>query len=106
MRSAGVYDRVRPKLVLGENVAQALQFVESGSAQIGIVALSLALSPSVQAHGRFWEVALQSYPRIDQGGTILRWASNPEAAFSFRSFLLSDDGRAVLKRYGFFLPGA
>ena len=47
MRAAGVYDAVRPKLVFGENVSQALQFVQSGSADVGIVALSLALSPAV-----------------------------------------------------------
>lgn len=107
MRSAGVYDRVKSKLVFGENVAQALQFVQSGSAEIGIVALSLALSPPVSNDrngGRFWEIPLESYPRIEQGGTIVRWAADPDAARLFRAFLLSDDGRAVLKRYGFFLP--
>ena len=105
MRSAGVYDLVKSKLVFGENVSQALQFVQSGSADIGIVALSLALSPTVARAGRFWEVPLDAYPRIEQGGTILQWASNPDAARSFRSFLLSEYGHAVLKRYGFYLPG-
>ena len=105
MRAAGVYDLVKSKLVLGENVSQALQFVQSGSADVGIVALSLAVSPTVARAGRFWEVPLDAYPRIEQGGTILQWASNPDAARSFRSFMLGADGRAVLKRYGFFLPG-
>src|SRR6267378_4753938 len=71
MRSAGVYDLVKSKLVFGENVSQALQFVQSGSADIGIVALSLALSPTVARAGRFWEVPLDAYPRIEQGGAIL-----------------------------------
>jgi molybdate transport system substrate-binding protein len=105
MRSAGVYDLVRSKLVFGENVSQALQFVQSGSADVGIVALSLALSPTVAHAGRFWEVPLDAYPRLEQGGTILQWASNPDAARSFRSFMLGADGRAVLKRYGFLAPG-
>ena len=105
MRSAGVYDLVKPKLVFGENVSQALQFVQSGAADIGIVAFSLALSPTVADAGRFWEVPLDTYPRIEQGGTILQWASNPDAAHSFRSFMLGANGRAVLKRCGFFLPG-
>jgi molybdate transport system substrate-binding protein len=103
MRSAGVYEAVRPKLVFGENVSQALQFVQSGSAEIGIVALSLAVSPAVAGSGTFWEVPLESYPRIEQGGTILRWSANPEAARLFRSLILADTGRAVLKRYGFFV---
>jgi len=105
MRSAGVYDRVAPKLVFGENVSQALQFVQSGSAAIGIVALSLAVAPPVKNEGRFWEIPLDTYPRLEQGGTIMRWASNVEASRLFRSALVSGEGRTVLKRYGFFLPG-
>jgi molybdate transport system substrate-binding protein len=105
MRSAGVYDLVKSKLVFGENVSQALQFVQSGSADLGIVALSLALSPTLARAGRFWEVPLDAYPRIEQGGAILQWASNPDAARSFRSFMLGEEGHAVLKRYGFYLPG-
>ena len=106
MHAAGVYDLVKPRLVLGENVSQALQFVQSGSADIGIVALSLVLSPTLAGAGRFWEVPPDRYPRLEQGGTILRWASNPAAAWQFRSLMLGDEGRAVLGRYGFFLPGA
>src|SRR5205807_6511700 len=68
MRSAGVYDGVVTKLVFGENVSQALQFVQSGSAEIGVVALSLAVAPSVKNEGRFWEIPLDSYPRMEQGG--------------------------------------
>ena len=105
MRSAGVYDVVKSKLVLGENVSQALQFVQSGAADIGIVALSLALAPPAAREGRFLEIALDAYPRIEQGGTILQWASHPDAARSFRSFLMGLDGRTVLKRYGFFMLG-
>lgn len=106
MRTAGVYDSARPKLVFGENVSQALQFVQSGSADIGIVALSLAVSPAIGNAGRFWEIPPDSYPRMEQGGTIVRWASSPDAARLFRSFLLSGEGRAVLKKYGFSVPGA
>jgi len=105
-RAAGVYDRVAPKFVFGENVSQALQFVQSGSADAGIVALSLAVSPTVRDGGRYWEIPPDTYPRIEQGGTILSWAANADAARLFRSFMLTDEGRAVLKRYGFFLPGA
>ena len=99
MRSSGVYEIAKPKLVFGENVSQALQFVQSGSADIGVVALSLALAPTVG--GRFWEVPTGEYPRMEQGGTILQWASSPDAARALRSFLLGDEARAILKRYGF-----
>jgi molybdate transport system substrate-binding protein len=106
MRQAMVYDRVKPKLVLGENVAQALQFVQSGSAEVGVVALSLAVAPTVKTSGRYWPVPLALHPRIDQGGVILRSAADAAAAGAVRAFLIGPDGRAILERYGFFLPGA
>jgi molybdate transport system substrate-binding protein len=104
MQSLGVYDLAKPKLVFGENVAQTLQFVQSGNAQAGIVALSLAVSPTVRRDGRYWEVPLDQYPRMEQGGAILKWAKDPDAARAVRAFLTGDRGRSVLKRYGFFLP--
>lgn len=104
MRSLGVYDAVKDKLVFGENVVQTLQFVQTGSAEIGIVALSLAISPEVRDQGRYWEVPLDSYPRMEQGGVILKWAKDAEAARTFRAFLTSAEGRSIFKRYGFTLP--
>jgi molybdate transport system substrate-binding protein len=105
MQTAGVYDRVRPKLVLGENVAQAMQFVQSGAADAGLVAMSLALAPNVKGKGRLFAVPAASYPRLEQGGTILKWAADVDAARALRGFLLSADGQAILERYGFSLPG-
>src|SRR5580658_9600009 len=99
MRSAGIYDRVAPKLVLGENIAQTMQFVQSGAADIGIVALALA--PSARTQGRYWEVPLDAYPKIEQAGVILTHARNPAAARDFRAYLQSAGARARLKEYGF-----
>jgi len=104
MRSAGVYDRVRPKLVFGENVAQALQFAQTGAADAGVVALSLVKSPALDGRGRLFEVPADTYPRMEQGGAILKWAADPESARALRAFVLSEEGRAILKRYGFYLP--
>ena len=104
MQAAGVYDRARPKLVLGENVAQAMQFVQSGAADAGIVALSLALAPNVKGKGRMFEIPAGTYPRMEQGGTILKWAADVDAARALRGFLLSADGKSILKQYGFSLP--
>jgi molybdate transport system substrate-binding protein len=101
MRSMGVYDRVAPKLVLGENIAQTLQFVQSGAADIGIVALALALAPSTKAHGRYWEVPLDAYPKIEQAGVVLSHAGNPNTAREFCAFLQSAGARTRLKEYGF-----
>ena len=104
MQAAGVYDRARPKLVLGENVAQAMQFVQSGAADAGLVAMSLALAPNVKGKGRLFAVPASSYPRLEQGGTILKWAADVDAARALRGFLLSADGQAILTQYGFSLP--
>jgi molybdate transport system substrate-binding protein len=101
LHSLGVYDSVVGKLVLGENVAQTLEFVQSGAADVGIVALSLALAPPVRGQGRYWEVPPEAYPKIEQGGLILK---DSKAAREFRSFLLAADGRRILKEYGFSVP--
>ena len=102
MRTLGVYDSVEKKLVLGENVAQALSFVESGAADVGVVALSLAVAPPVRDGGRYWQVPLEDYPKMQQGGIIVK---DSAAARTFRSWLLAPGGRAILARYGFSGPG-
>jgi molybdate transport system substrate-binding protein len=105
LKSYGIYEAVSPRLVLGENVTQALQFVESGNADIGIVALSLALAPPVRDRGRHWEIPSDRHPRLEQGGVILSWAKGIGAAESLRAFLSGPDGRRILARYGFVAPG-
>ena len=101
LESAGVYAAVQPKLVFGESVAQAMQFAQSGAADAGIVARSLALATGA---GVVFEIPPATYPRMDQGGVILRWAADADAARALRGFLLSADGRAILERSGFALP--
>lgn len=105
MRDAGLYDAVAGRLVLGENVSQALQFVESGAAEIGIVALSLALAPTVVDHGRYFLIPEHAHPEIDQGAVVLDRATDHDAATRFLDFVLGPTGRATLERYGFVLPG-
>jgi molybdate transport system substrate-binding protein len=101
LRSLGLYDAVKDKLAMGENISQTFQMAESGAAEVGIVALSLAMAPAASGQGHYWEVPRDAYPRIQQGGAILKWTRNPEAAQAFRAFLLAPEGRAILKRYGF-----
>lgn len=102
LRHMGLWDAVQPKLVLGENIVQTFQFVDSGAADAGIVALSLALAPAARGRGRYWEIPLDAYPRMEQGGVILK---DSPAARAFRDYLLSAPGRRILKKYGFALPG-
>jgi molybdate transport system substrate-binding protein len=106
MTRAGVYDRVRPKLVFGESVAQAMQFVASGAADAGIVALSLALAPGSREKGRWYEIPAGEYPPIEQGGVILKSAADVEAAKAIRAYIMSGPGQAILKQYGFLVPGS
>src|SRR5262249_31114947 len=104
LKSSGVYADVKDRLVLGENIAQAAQYAETGAADAGLIALSLALAPAMQARGRYWMVPLDAYPRLEQGGVILNWAKDKEATQALKAFITSNEGRGSLKRYGFFLP--
>jgi molybdate transport system substrate-binding protein len=105
MQAAGVYDAARTRLVLGENVGQAMQFVQSGAADVGLVALSSVRSPNIKGQGRLFEIPVNTYPRLEQGGTILKWAADVDAARALRGFLLSANGQAILAQYGFSPPG-
>lgn len=105
MRSAGIYDAAGTKLVFGENVGQALQFAQSGAADIAIVAMSLAVAPPVKSTGRFVEVPPASFPPIRQGGAIVKGTTDADAAWTVRAFLMSDEAAAVFRRDGFALPG-
>ena len=103
MQRAGVYDRVKNNLVLGENISQAAEFVVSGAAQVGILGISMALSEPMRGKGKFWEVPTDTYPVMEQAGIILRHAresGNLDAARSFMRALQSPQARAVFARHG------
>ena len=105
MEQAQVYDRVKDKLVLGENISQAAQFVESGAADVGLIALSLELAPPMQAAGRYWKIPADAYPPIEQGVVILTGGKNQERAKAFLSFIQGAEGQTIMRRYGFIGPG-
>lgn len=100
----GMKDKVAGKLVLGENISQAAQFVESGNAQAGLVALSLALSPAMKNAGKSWELPQDAYPEIQQGAGILSSSKHKQAAQAFLDYVTSPEGEAVLEQYGFRIP--
>jgi molybdate transport system substrate-binding protein len=104
LKSLGLYERVQPRLVLGENVAQATQFVQSGAADVGIISHSFAVSPKMKDEGRFWKVPEGAYPKLEQAGVVRIGAANAEGARELRAFLGSESGMAILERYGFVLP--
>ena len=87
LRHAGVYDAVKDRLVLGENISQAAEFVESGNADAGILALSLVLSPAMKDKGRTWDIPENLYTPIQQGAVVLRAAPNPQGARQFLDYI-------------------
>jgi molybdate transport system substrate-binding protein len=99
MESAKVYDRVKGKLVLGENVSQAAQFVQSGAAEIGIIALSIALSAPMRESGRYWIVPADLYPLLEQSAVLLKRAG--PAAKDFYQWLHDSEAQQILFKYGF-----
>jgi molybdate transport system substrate-binding protein len=105
LHSAGIYEQVRRRLVYGENIAQAAQFVASGSAQAGILALSLASSPPMR-DGKSWEIPANMHAPIEQGAVILKNAKDKDSARAFLAFLKSDVARKILESYGFTLPAS
>ncbi|MCH8476087.1 MAG: molybdate ABC transporter substrate-binding protein [Opitutales bacterium] len=106
LQTDDLYEQIADRLVLGENIAQTAQFVQSGAADIGIIALALALAPRMSEAGRFWEIPLERFPEMVQGGVIVRHAKNPEGAEALRAFLLSAEGQRVLQDFGFLMPEA
>ena len=105
LQKEGIYDKLKDKLVLGENISQTASFVLSGSADVGIVALSLALSPNMKDKGRYGEIPRSDYPPIEQACVILKSSKNKEIAQKFLAYLKRSASAAVLKSYGFDVPG-
>jgi molybdate transport system substrate-binding protein len=105
LRHSGLYDAVKDRLVLGENISQAAEFVESGNADAGIVALSLVLSPAMKDKGRAWNIPENLYTPIQQGAVVVRAAANPQGALQFLDYIKMPATAALLERYGFVLPG-
>ncbi len=97
----GLKDKVAPKLVMGENISQAAQFVQSGNAQAGLIALSLALSPAMKDAGRYWELPGDAYPEMSQAAAIVSSSKHKAAAEAFLKYVTSAEGRAILQQYGF-----
>src|SRR5271156_5798 len=104
LRHYGIYDKVASRLVVGESIRQAAQFVESGNAQAGLIALSHALAPALKDRGRYWKVPLDAYPTLNQAAVVLTRSKQPDAARKFLDFLRSPEATSLLTTYGFSLP--
>jgi molybdate transport system substrate-binding protein len=104
LRHEGLYDRVRAKLVLGENISQAAQFVQSGNAEAGLLALSLAVAPAMKNAGAYVEVPSSDYPPIEQAAIIMKASARKPAAQQFLAFVTGPESVQALKQAGFREP--
>jgi molybdate transport system substrate-binding protein len=105
LRSVGVWDRVQGRLVLGENIAQTAQFVQSGNADIGIIALALALNKDLAAKGPYTLIDDTLHAPLDQGFIVTRRAADNKLAQRFAAYMGSPEVRRIMVNYGFVLPG-
>src|SRR6266404_542200 len=106
MKKSRIYEKVEPKLVYGENVSQAAQFVQSGNAQAGIIAMSLAISPAMKDAGKMWLIPGELHPPIEQAAVVVKNSQKKEAAKAFLEYIKSAAGKAVMDKYGFTTPPA
>ncbi len=104
LRAAGWWDKVNPKLVFGENIAHTAQYVQTGNAQVGVIALSLALSPELSKLGGYWLIPNNLHQPLEQGFIITQRAKNNAAAKRFADFQRSPAARGLMKQSGFVLP--
>ncbi|TCO07142.1 molybdate ABC transporter substrate-binding protein [Natronoflexus pectinivorans] len=101
----GIYDQIKQRLIFGENIAQAAQFCLTGNAQVGILALSLALAPNMQNRGRYFLIDDTTHKPLHQGFVILNRAANNKTAQQFSKFITSPAAVTILEKYGFETPG-
>jgi len=104
MKHDHVYDKVSSKLVMGENIAQAAQFVESGNADVGILALSLALAPNLKAKGRYVVIPPADYPPLEQAVVIVKSSEKKATAKQFLAFIKTPAIVSLMRDYGFSVP--
>jgi molybdate transport system substrate-binding protein len=101
LTAEGIYKDLSPRIVTGENISEAISFVLSGAADAGIIAKSLALSPTARAQTKFVEVPASEYPPIEQAMVVLQSSKKQSAAMKFESYMKSEEARKVLRHYGF-----
>jgi molybdate transport system substrate-binding protein len=104
LRHERLYERVQGKCVLGENISQAAQFAQSGSADVGVLALSLALSPTLKSSGTYVEIPESWHQPLEQAAVVLRSSRQKALARQFIDYLKKPDSVRILQSYGFFVP--
>ena len=104
MEKGGVWKHVETKVVMAENIAQARQFVQTGNAETGILALSLVMAPTMRGVGRYVLIPENMHPRLEQGAVLTNKGFSNPAARAYMEFLRNPQARSIFERYGFVLP--
>lgn len=105
LKAAGMWDKVQPKLAFGENISHTAQFVQTGNAQVGIIALSLALNPELAKKGGYYLIPDKLHNPLEQGFVITKRAAGNVLAKKFADYMAAKPARAIMTKYGFVLPG-
>lgn len=105
LKAAGIWGQVQPKLVFGENIAHTAQFVQTGSAQVGFLALALVLNKELASKGGYWLVPDTLHSPLEQGYVITKQGAGKPLAARFADYIASKPARALMVKYGFVLPG-
>jgi molybdate transport system substrate-binding protein len=97
-------NQVKDKIVEGENVSQAAQFVLTGNAEVGLIALSLSLSPEMKTIGKYFSIDEKSYSKLEQAYVIIKKSETNKAVLKFTQFIETEQARKLFGKYGFKLP--
>lgn len=104
LRVSGLWGKIESKLVYGENISNTAQFVQTGNAEVGIIALSLAVNPALSAKGGYYLIPDKLHAPLEQGFIITKRAADNALAKRFAEYMSSKPARAVMTKYGFVLP--
>ncbi len=99
-----LYDKIQDKIVKGENVSQAAQFLLSGNADAGLIALSLALSPEMTSKGKYVVIDEKSYSKLEQAYVVMKKSETNKNVVKFVEFIESAKARTIFDKFGFKLP--
>ncbi len=106
LESLGLWNELQSKLVLGENISQTAQFIDSGNADAGLVALSLVLSPTLSNRGHWFEVPEELHESLTQGAVLTTRGTTNSSARAFLTYILGDEARKIFARHGYGVPAS
>lgn len=103
LRAAGIWDQIQPRLVFGTDISQAAQFARTGNAQVGLIAESLVVDPSM-GKGSYVRVPPSMYASLEQSFVVTKRGAENALAKDFAHYVQGSEARGILSKYGFGLP--